>query len=180
MEIFCFLCCGGHLGLVRRQEFSLPPTQVFNLAITRCADKPSGCAESSCPKHSAHPLGLSAHLEMRVVDIGVCLTSWVLSPTITSSRTSITRCPSVASLYRVDAPKAPVLSIRCIHLACRRISKCENYWLFCVVVELGVCLTSRVLPATIAGPQTKSRHNSMPWRRIIMPSGCAESACPKD
>jgi hypothetical protein len=92
MEIFCFLCCGGHLGLVRRQEFSLqvPPTHEFNLAITRCAgDAPTN---------------------------------------------------------QEDAPKAPVLSIRRIHLACQRISKGENYGLFYVVVKLGLRLPSWVLP----------------------------------
>jgi hypothetical protein len=130
MEIFCFLCCGHRLGLLRPQEFSLPPTHEFTLAITRCADKPRGCAESSCHKHSAHPLGLSAHLERRklLAFLSCCgargASDLVGSPsyTITSSRTSIPRCPSVASLYRVDAPKAPVLRIKRIHLACRRIS----------------------------------------------------------
>jgi hypothetical protein len=115
-----------------------------------------------------------------VVDRGLRLTQWVLSPTITSSRTSITRCPSVASLYRVDALKAPVLSIRRIHLACWRISKCENYWLFCLVVELGVRLTSWVLPpTTIPSSRTKSCHNSMRRHCIIIPSGCAECASPR-
>jgi hypothetical protein len=93
---------------------------------------PSGCAECAAPWFSAHPLARLAHLEMRKLLAFLCLTPWVPPPTITSSRTSIPRCPSVASLYRVDAPKAPVLRIKRIHLACQRISKCKHYSLFYV------------------------------------------------
>jgi hypothetical protein len=48
---------------------------------------PSGCAKSACLKHSAHPLGLSAHLKMQTLLAFLCLTPWVLPSTITSSRT---------------------------------------------------------------------------------------------
>jgi hypothetical protein len=93
-KLLAFLsCCGQYLGLIRPQEFSLPPTHEFNLAITRCTgDAPTN---------------------------------------------------------QEDAPKAPVLSIRRIHLACQRISKGENYGLFYVVVKLGVRLPSWVLAPTI-------------------------------
>jgi hypothetical protein len=113
-------------------------TNFHNSMPQRRIIKPSGCAKRACLKHSAHPLGLSAHFEMRklltfclVVELGVRLTSWVLPP-ITRSQISIPRCPSVASLYRVDAPKAPVLRIKRIYMRGRRISKCENNWLFYV------------------------------------------------
>jgi hypothetical protein len=131
MEIFCFLCCcGHHLGLVRRQEFSLPPTHEFNLAITRCAgDAPTNQVDApKAPVISIRRIQLACRriskgenywLFCLVVFICQCvgLTPWVLPPTITSSRTSLTRCPSVASLYRVDAPpNASLLSMRRIHL----------------------------------------------------------------
>jgi hypothetical protein len=144
MEIFCFFCCcRHHLGLVRRQEFSLQPTHEFNLAITRCAgnaptnqvDAPKALVLSIRRIHLPGrriSKGENYWLFCLVLELGVRLTSWVLPPTITSSRTSIPRCPGVASLYRVDAPKAPFLSILRIHLASRRISKCKHYSLFYV------------------------------------------------
>jgi hypothetical protein len=130
--LLAFLCCCGHRG-------TLPPTITTSRTKSRHNSMrrrriviPSGCAESAAPWFSAHPLARLAHLEMRKLLAFLCLTPWVPPPTITSSRTSIPRCPSVASLYRVDAPKAPVLRIKRIHLACRRISKCKHYSLFYV------------------------------------------------
>jgi hypothetical protein len=65
-----------------------------------------------------------------------------------------------------------------IWLPGRRISKREHYSLFGVIVDIGVCLTSWVLPPTITSSRNKSCHNSMRRRRIIIPSGCAECAAP--
>jgi hypothetical protein len=86
----------------------------------------------------------------------------------------ITRWAGVASLYRVDAPNAPLLVLsRRIHLPGRRISKREHRWLFCVVVEIGVDMSDpAVLPPTI----TISCQKYICLHRIIIPSGCAESA----
>jgi hypothetical protein len=80
----------------------------------QCADKPSGCAESSCSKHSAHPLGLSAHLERRKLLAFLC---------------------GCGHLRRSDPVGSP------------------SYH------------------------QLTNFHTSMPQRRIIIPSGCAKTAC---
>jgi hypothetical protein len=119
---------------------------------------PSGCAKSACLEHSAHPLSLSAHFEMRklLTFLSCCghlglvrPQEFSLSPTH-EFHLARTRCAGVASLYRVDAPKAQLLRIRRIYLPGRRISKCEHYWLFDVVVDIGVSLASWVLPLSPA------------------------------
>jgi hypothetical protein len=56
----------GHRGMEVRElvivvgrthhPMSTTTQKASSVRISRCADKPSGCAESCCPKHSAHPL----------------------------------------------------------------------------------------------------------------------------
>jgi hypothetical protein len=97
---------------------------------------PSGCAKSTCLKHSAHPLGLSAHLVIMEIFWFLCCyghhmglvrpQEFSLPPTH-EFNLAITRCPGVASLYRVDALNALLLGTRRIQLPGRRISKCEHY-----------------------------------------------------
>jgi hypothetical protein len=125
----------------------------------RCADKPRGCAESACPKDQAHPLGLSAHLVIMEIfcflccgghHMGLVRRQEVSLPPTHEFNLAITQCAGDAPTNQEDAPKAPVISTRSIPLACRRISKGENYWLFCLVVGRGVRQTSWVLPPILS------------------------------
>jgi hypothetical protein len=109
---------------------------------------PSGCAECASPRHSAHPIARSAHLEMRTLLTFGCGRGPRASSDPVGSlsyyhqlmKETITQCPSVASLYRVDEPKAPVLRIKRIHLACRRISSriMEIFCFLCYGGHLGL------------------------------------------
>jgi hypothetical protein len=157
--VLAFLCCCGHLP-VRRSDpvgslsYYHQLTNFHTSMPQRRIVIPSGCAKSACLKHSAYPLGLSAHLEMRTLLTFGCGGGPRASSDPVGSlsyyhqltKETITRCPSVASLYRVDALNALLLGTRRIQLPGRRISKGENYWLFCVVVDIWVSSDARSSP----------------------------------
>jgi hypothetical protein len=170
--VFAFLCCCGHLP-VRRSDpvgslsYYHQLTNFHTSMPQRRIVIPSGCAECAAPRLSAHPLARSAHLEMRTLLAFLCCCGHrgTLPPTITSSRTSIPRCPSVASLYRVDAPNALLLGSRRIHLPGRRISKCEHCWLFCVVVDIEVHSLLQSPAHELPYLDAPASHNYTEWMR---------------
>jgi hypothetical protein len=138
-KLLAFLsCCGarGASDLVGSPSYYHQLTSFHSSMSQRRIIIPSGCAESACLTHSAHPLGLSAHLIIMDIFCFLCCYGHHLGlvrpqefslPPTHEFNLAISRCAGDAPTNQEDAPKAPVLSIRRIHLPGRRIPKCEHY-----------------------------------------------------
>jgi CDGSH-type Zn-finger protein len=187
-KLLAFLsCCGarGASDLVGSPSYNHQLTNFHTSMSQRCIIIPGGCAESACLKHSAHPLGLSAHLEMQKLQAFLCgcghlrRSDLVGSPSynhqLTNFHTSISQrciiipggCPESACLKHSAHPLG--LSA---HL---EMQKLQAFLCGC-----GHLRRSDPVGSPSYNHQLTNFHSSMSQRRIIIPTGCAESTCPKD
>jgi hypothetical protein len=137
---------------------------------------PSGCAKSACLEHSAHPLTRSAHLERRKL-----LAFFASDPVgFPSYNHQLTNFHTSMPQRRIIIPSgcAECASPRHSAHPIARSAHLEMRTLLTFGCGRGPRASSDPVGSLSYNHQLTNFHNSLPQRRTIRPSGCAECAAP--